>query len=169
MENVSSLLDQVNTVFLEKQQQLKQVKSGTLVFATENCFETSCILGLLFDSELPSFFAMLFPVLHPTRLLWFLLQAEATLEQEVAALAKEKEMMTKVLTADNDIIYLNVGGTFLATKRSTLTQVCCVQACFSTQCYYGAEQPLAAICFSHLTAPSNLTYNLYTCHASCVC
>ena len=55
-----------------------------------------------------------------------LAQAEVTLEHEVAALAKEKELMATTTAADNDVIYLNVGGTVCATKRSTLTQVCTV-------------------------------------------
>lgn len=55
-----------------------------------------------------------------------MIQSEATLMQEVAAVAKEKEVMAKTPTADSDIIYLNVGGSGFTTKRSMLTQVCTV-------------------------------------------
>lgn len=34
--------------------------------------------------------------------------------------------MAKIPVADSDVVYLNVGGTVLATKWSTLTQVCTV-------------------------------------------
>ncbi|KAL3135141.1 hypothetical protein ABBQ32_008076 [Trebouxia sp. C0010 RCD-2024] len=48
--------------------------------------------------------------------------AEANLKKEVAALAREEESMARNSAADHDIIHLNVGGTVLATRRSTLTQ-----------------------------------------------
>ena len=51
------------------------------------------------------------------------LQAEGKLKNQVAAFEQEKILMTTVPVADNDILTLNVGGTLLATKRSTLTQV----------------------------------------------
>lgn len=48
---------------------------------------------------------------------------EGDLRQKFEAQQKEKGMMAKVPVADNDILPLNVGGTILATKRATLTQV----------------------------------------------
>ena len=58
-------------------------------------------------------------------------QAEVNLKKQTAAFffffffsQQEKAMMAMVSVADNDILTPNVGGTLLATKRSTLTQVC---------------------------------------------
>ena len=53
---------------------------------------------------------------------WFK-QAEANLKKEAASLTKEKELMARTSPANHDLIHLNVGGTVLTTRRSTLTQV----------------------------------------------
>ena len=51
------------------------------------------------------------------------MQAQAALTQDKEAFEREKDLMQTVPAADNDIVNLNVGGTLLSTKRSTLTQV----------------------------------------------
>ena len=50
-------------------------------------------------------------------------QAQTKLKRDVEAFEQEKKMMATVPVADNDILYLNVGGELVSTKRSTLTQV----------------------------------------------
>ena len=50
-------------------------------------------------------------------------QQAAELQAQKAALEKEKQQMTAVGVADNDVLELNVGGTQFAAKRATLTQV----------------------------------------------
>ena len=45
------------------------------------------------------------------------------LAQQAAQLSQEKQQMTAVGIADNDVLDLNVGGTLLSVKRSTLVQV----------------------------------------------
>lgn len=52
------------------------------------------------------------------------LQGEAELKRQIEVFEQEKKLMTTVAVADNDVLNLNTGGTLLATKRSTLTQVC---------------------------------------------
>ena len=58
------------------------------------------------------------------------MQREAALDeraeqvaQQAAQLSQEKQQMTAVGVADHDVLDLNVGGTPLSAKRSTLTQV----------------------------------------------
>lgn len=53
----------------------------------------------------------------------FMVQAKVDLKQQSEALQRERELMQKMAVADIDIVNLNVGGTLLSTKRSTLTQV----------------------------------------------
>lgn len=57
------------------------------------------------------------------------MQREAALDeraeqvaQKAAQLRQEKQQMTTVGVADHDVLDLNVGGTLLSVKRSTLTQ-----------------------------------------------
>ena len=57
-------------------------------------------------------------------------QERAALEKQAveiieskAAFEKEKQQMTAIGVADNDVLELNVGGTQFAAKRATLTQV----------------------------------------------
>ena len=50
-------------------------------------------------------------------------EERAKMRQEVEAYKAEKLRMKAVEVSDNDIIYLNVGGTKITTKRSTLCQV----------------------------------------------
>ena len=45
------------------------------------------------------------------------------LDKQAEALAQEKQKMTAVGVADNDVLDLNVGGVSLSVKRATLTQV----------------------------------------------
>jgi len=52
-------------------------------------------------------------------------QAEAALDDRVKHFEDENKQMTTVQVADNDIVDINVGGTIVSTKRSTLTQVGC--------------------------------------------
>lgn len=52
------------------------------------------------------------------------LQDQAELKQQIGLFEQEKKLMATVPVADNDVLSLNVGGTLLTTKRSTLTQVC---------------------------------------------
>lgn len=52
-------------------------------------------------------------------------QAEAALDNRVKHFEDENKQMTTVHVADNDIIDINIGGTIVSTKRSTLTQVGC--------------------------------------------
>ncbi|KAL0055218.1 hypothetical protein WJX82_008914 [Trebouxia sp. C0006] len=50
-------------------------------------------------------------------------QAEAALDNRVKHFEDENKQMTTVQVADNDIIdIINIGGTIVSTKRSTLTQ-----------------------------------------------
>ena len=58
-----------------------------------------------------------------TTLTSWCVQAQADLQQGKEALKQEKALMQTLPVADNDIVNLNVGGTLLSTKRSTLTQV----------------------------------------------
>ena len=58
------------------------------------------------------------------------MQRQAALDERAEQLAKqatqlseEKQKMTAVGIADNDVLDLNVGGTLLSVKRSTLVQV----------------------------------------------
>jgi hypothetical protein len=60
----------------------------------------------------------------------FAVQAQAAvdkraeeLDQQAKALAQEKQKMSAVGVADNDVLDLNVGGVSLSVKRATLTQV----------------------------------------------
>ena len=53
----------------------------------------------------------------------------AELIVQTGALQKEKERMTAIGVADNDILELNVGGTQFAVKRTTLTQVFSAVSC----------------------------------------
>jgi len=60
----------------------------------------------------------------------FAVQAQAAvdkraeeLDKQAEALAQEKQKMTAVGVADNDVLDLNVGGVSLSVKRATLTQV----------------------------------------------
>ena len=48
------------------------------------------------------------------------------LNQQAEALAQEKQTMSAVGVADNDVLDLNVGGVTLSVKRATLTQVNCL-------------------------------------------
>lgn len=48
----------------------------------------------------------------------------AELAHQVEALKQERQRMTAIGVADNDVLELNVGGTQFAVKRATLTQVC---------------------------------------------
>ncbi len=50
-------------------------------------------------------------------------QAEAALDDRAKNFADENKQMTTFPVADNDVVDINVGGTILSTKRSTLTQV----------------------------------------------
>lgn len=45
------------------------------------------------------------------------------LDKQTEALAQEKQKMSAVGVADNDVLDLNVGGVLLSVKRATLTQV----------------------------------------------
>ena len=54
---------------------------------------------------------------------WLRVQAQALLHEEVQHFAQENRLMTSVQVADNDVLELNVGGSLMTTKRSTLTQV----------------------------------------------
>ena len=60
----------------------------------------------------------------------FAMQAQAAvdsraeeLDKQTEALAQEKQKMSAVGVADNDVLDLNVGGVLLSVKRATLTQV----------------------------------------------
>ncbi len=60
----------------------------------------------------------------------FAVQAQAAvdkraeeLDQQAKALAQEKQKMSAVGVADNDVLDLNVGGVSLSVKRAMLTQV----------------------------------------------
>ena len=55
-----------------------------------------------------------------------LLQAQSKLQCQVEALEEEKRIMQTVPVAASDILNLNIGGTLITTKRSTLMQVCTV-------------------------------------------
>ncbi len=48
------------------------------------------------------------------------------LNQQAEALAQEKQKMSAVGVADNNVLDLNVGGVTLSVKRATLTQVTCL-------------------------------------------
>jgi len=52
------------------------------------------------------------------------MEEQAKLKHDTEAFEQEKKSMATVAVAENDVLNLNVGGTLLATKRSTLTQVC---------------------------------------------
>lgn len=56
-------------------------------------------------------------------------QARVDLERQTEAFRHEQQRMQAVIVADDDIVNLNVGGTLLSTRRSTLTQVGLVQHC----------------------------------------
>lgn len=47
------------------------------------------------------------------------------LDKQAEALTQEKQKMSAVGIADNDVLDLNVGGVSLSVKRATLTQVSC--------------------------------------------
>ncbi|KAL0028555.1 hypothetical protein WJX79_001387 [Trebouxia sp. C0005] len=49
-------------------------------------------------------------------------EAQAKLKHQIELFEQEKKLMATVAVADNDDLSLNVGGTLLTTKRSTLTQ-----------------------------------------------
>lgn len=49
-------------------------------------------------------------------------EAQTKLERQIELFEQEKKLMATVAVADNDVLNLNVGGTLLTTKRSTLTQ-----------------------------------------------
>ena len=62
----------------------------------------------------------------------FTVQAQAAvdkraeeLDKQAEALAQEKQKMSAIAVADNDVLDLNVGGVLLSVKRATLTQVKC--------------------------------------------
>ena len=62
----------------------------------------------------------------------FAMQAQAAVEKraeeldkQAEALTQEKQKMSAVGIADNDVLDLNVGGVSLSVKRATLTQVSC--------------------------------------------
>ena len=48
----------------------------------------------------------------------------ASLQEAEARFAREKEQMLAQGTSDNDVLDLNISGTLLSIKRSTLTQAC---------------------------------------------
>ena len=50
-------------------------------------------------------------------------KAEAALDDRASHFADENKQMATVPVADNDVVDVNVGGTIVSTKRSTLTQV----------------------------------------------
>lgn len=51
-----------------------------------------------------------------------LAEDQAELKQQIELFEQEKKLMATVPVADNDVLSLNVAGTLLTTKRSTLTQ-----------------------------------------------
>ncbi len=50
-------------------------------------------------------------------------KAEAALDDRANHFADENKQMATVPVADNDVVDINVGGTIVSTKRSSLTQV----------------------------------------------
>ena len=54
---------------------------------------------------------------------WMHMQAQALLDEKLKHSEQENKLMTSVQVADNDVLEINVGGSLISTKRSTLTQV----------------------------------------------
>ena len=50
-------------------------------------------------------------------------KAQALFDGKVQLFEQENKLMSSVPIADNDVLDLNVGGSLICTKRSTLTQV----------------------------------------------
>ena len=78
-------------------------------------------------------------------------QAEAALNDRVKHFEDENKQMTTVEVADNDIIDINIGGTIVSTKRSTLTQVGCCGTYHTIQIPTGCNRLIQVVlCVSKL-------------------